>query len=146
MLTFKPNPKPKQKKRKKTSKSEAAHFASRHGTDKQYLEWLSFQPSCIDNAFNQFDDVGRNIACHVRRAGACGMAIKPVYSAVPMTSEQHQAQSLYGEAYVLHKYLGQNYSIEQAQAWFDKQSMKYLLKWISKTNLQQAGQIGRAVE
>jgi len=139
---FKPNPKPK--KRKKTSKAEAAHFASRYGTDKEYLEWLSFQPSCIDGTFNQYvDGIGRNIACHVRRASNSGTSAKPVYSAVAMTDAQHKIQSTKGEAWVLSDYRQDcsNYTNLKAKKWFDIAASQSLERWIvSKTNPQQADQ------
>ncbi len=92
---------------RKVSKSEAAHWASRFGSDECYLRWLSYQPSCVDGSFHQWQDgVGRNIACHVRRVGrGAGCGIKPPYSAIPMTQEQHLNES--------------DYPIEQRVAWAD---------------------------
>lgn len=99
-------------------------------SDKKFLEWISYQPSCLDGAFNQYQDgVGRNIACHVRRAGKAGTGYKPKFSAVPMTDAQHKTQSAKGERYVLIKYLGKDYTVEQAKLWFDLQASVHLEKW-----------------
>lgn len=64
--------------------------------DKLYLEWLSYQPSCIDGSWNQYDEAGdgRNIPCHVRRVNrGAGTGKKPLFSAVPMTHEQHMQEA-----------------------------------------------------
>ena len=98
-------------------------------SDKKYLEWLSYQPSCLDGTFNQYQDgVGRNIACHVRRASNAGTGYKPKFSAVPMTDEQHKLQSTKGEAAVLYRYLT-HFTAEEAKQWFDNQAQKYLKQW-----------------
>lgn len=98
-------------------------------SDKKYLEWLSYQPSCLDGAFNQYiDGVGRNIACHVRRASNAGTGYKPPFSAVPMTDEQHKLQSFMGEYTVLKKY-GFDLNPREAKEWFDNQAKIHLEKW-----------------
>lgn len=99
-------------------------------SDKKYLEWLSYQPSCLDGTFNQYQDgVGRNIACHVRRASNSGTGIKPKFSAVPMTDEQHHRQHKLGEAAILDIYLDGLHTIDEAKEWFDNQVKIHLEKW-----------------
>lgn len=107
------------------------HPAIKYGTDKQFLEWLSYQPSCLDGAFNQWiDGVGRNIACHVRRANNSGTGIKPQFSAVPMTDAQHKLQSQKGEVEVISKYFPELWNPEMAKQWFDNQVENHVMWWI----------------
>ena len=82
---------------KKPGKEEKAHWAFEYGTDAEYLRWVTFQPSCVDGSFNQWQDgVGRNIACHVRQVNrGAGTGIKPPFSAIPMTHEQHLDEERY---------------------------------------------------
>jgi hypothetical protein len=118
-----------------TSKAERNHPASQFGTDKAYLHWVSFQQSCLDGAFNQWQDgVGRNIAAHVRRAHNSGTGFKPPFSAVPMTDAQHKLQSQKGEAACLNHYLprAQGWTEAEAKAWFDQQAEKHLKRWINE--------------
>jgi hypothetical protein len=111
-------------------KSEREHPASEWGTDRQFLKWLTFQPSCLDGAFNQYiDGVGRNIACHVRRASNSGTGVKPPFSAVPMTDIQHRVQSVKGEAEVLNRFHERQFTPEEAKEWFDLQVIYQLAKW-----------------
>lgn len=114
-------------------KSEKKHSAYGYGTDAQYLKWVSYQPSCLDGAFNQWDEEkgeGRNIACHVRRLNkGSGIAIKPPYSAVPMTNEQHLLQGK-SERLCLEKYLGVKWDDEKSASWFERQADEYLKMWI----------------
>ena len=117
------------------SKDERNHPASKYGTDKQFLRWVSFQPSIIDQTFNQHADADghpRNIACHVRRIKlGAGMGIKPAFSAVPMTDDQHKLQSASdGEARVLRRYTRIELSQEQAAIWFERAADRILAKWI----------------
>jgi len=113
-------------------KAEQEHWASEYGTDKQYLEWVSKQSSCLDGAYQQYmDGRGRNTACHVRRASHSGTAFKPPFSAVPMTHEQHMVQSgIKGEVGVLDFYRGEQHSLETAKEWFDTISEMYLKQWV----------------
>ncbi len=99
---------------KKPGKSERSHWASEYGTDAEYLRWLSYQPSCVDGSFHQWQDgVGRNIAAHVRRQNrGAGLGKKPPFSAIPMTQEQHLGES--------------DYPIEQRVAWADL----HLKRWV----------------
>lgn len=102
----------------KKSKMEMLHPASKYGKDEDYLRWLSFQPSCVDGTWNQWDDVGRNIACHVRRIDrGAGCGIKPKFSAIPMTHTQHMNE--------------EDYTIE----WRIKQADLHLERWIEHRKL-----------
>lgn len=98
--------------------------------DKQFREWLTYQPSCIDGAFSEYNDgVGRNVDCHVRRvSNGSGTAKKPLFSCVPMTFSQHDIQHRNGELALLKMY-GLANTEEEAKQWFDEQSRKYLVKW-----------------
>lgn len=102
------------------------------GSDRQFIDWISFQPSVLDGNFTQWQGgQGRNIPCHVRRIGnGAGMGYKPQYSAVPMTGAQHRIQSLEGEAAVIFKYLGYRLKAEEAKLWFDTKRNEVLSKWV----------------
>lgn len=82
---------------KNPGKEERSHWAFAYGTDREYLDWLSYQPSAVDGSFNQWKDgVGRNIACHVRQvARGAGTGTKPPFSAIPMRHEQHLNEEQY---------------------------------------------------
>lgn len=106
--------------------------------DRAFLEWISYQPSCIDEAWHQLDDGKghpRNIACHVRRLNrGAGLGKKPPFSAVPMTQMQHDLQgSSGGEAAVLRLYLKMNCTEEEAKRWFENKANEYVRKWRAST-------------
>ena len=105
---------------KKPSRAEAAHWASAHGSDADYLGWLSFQPSCIDGAFGEWHDgVGRNVACHVRTVeGGAGTGCKPVYMAIPLTDAQHKLTHQHGNS-ALHP-----------PEWWAAQAALHLKRWV----------------
>lgn len=114
-------------------KEERNHPAFEYGTDAQYLEWVSYQRSVIDGGWNQRNP-DRNIPCHVRRLyfGA-GLAIKPPFSAVPMTDRQHKIQSgTNGEAKVLRLRWPNKplVSADFARHWFEDASDQTLARWI----------------
>lgn len=122
------------RKRQHKSVAEMAHPASGRGTDAEFLNWLTYQPSCLDGGFSFTDEQGkpRNVACHVRRVAAgAGMATKPIFSAVPMTDEQHKLQHQRGEMAVIEKYcIGvRPTSPEQAKQWFETEAAEHLQRW-----------------
>ena len=124
------------------SKEERNHPASRYGSDKQFLKWVTYQPSALDGEFNQHEDnegKPRNIACHVRRLKlGAGMGIKPPFSAIAMTDDQHKLQSSKdGEVKVLRKYLGLVYNADEAAKWFEDAANDALNKWIEHRRLTQ---------
>lgn len=115
-----------------TCKAEQRHPASIYGSDRQYRDWLSYQPSCVSGGFNQvLNGAGRNIACHVRRASNAGTGYKPPFSAVPMTDVEHMLQHNRGEAAVLLAYGKGHFTTQQAKEWFNEQARKYLERWIA---------------
>lgn len=108
--------------------------ALERGSDREFLDWIRRQPSCISGNFAEWvDGEGRNPACHVRRAAHAGTGYKPIYSAVPMTHEEHDDQSRRGEAYCLGVH-STKYPWTEAEAkeWFDRQVMIYLMRWIKE--------------
>lgn len=115
-----------------TPKAEREHPAFQYGTDAEYLDFVSRQPSCIDGAWNQIEPESRNIACHVRRLSkGAGFGIKPPFSAVPMTHNQHMIQSGNGgEVMVLEVYTGNRLPQIAAAEWFERQADKSLASWI----------------
>lgn len=106
----------KRKHRPKTEEQE--HYAYAYGTDAQFLEWVSHQPSVIDGDFQQFNP-DRNTACHYRRIKhGAGWATKPPFCALPMTHEQHMAQERWG------------YEHFHPLEWWEDKVLEMVTKWI----------------
>jgi len=110
--------------------------------DKDFLEWVEKQPSCLDGSFSEYENgEGRNVACHVRRvAYGAGTAKKPLFFAVPMTHWQHALQHQKGEKACMMKYLkaprGKDFfagklGLNEATAkdWFETQALAYRIKY-----------------
>lgn len=100
-------------------------------TDKPFRKWVETLPSCLTGRYSEYHNgEGRNIARHVRRAKNSGIAIKPDYSCVPMTKEEHDTQHQHGEAACLMKYLGGEWTVQGAKDWFDAQAKHYHMMWL----------------
>ncbi len=114
------------------SKSEREHPAYEYGTDKQFLDFVSYQPSVIDGTYHQeLNGIGRNIPCHVRRINkGAGMGIKPPFSAVSLTNQQHNIQSNLGERNCLFACGALRLTEDQAREWFERKADEMLSKWI----------------
>ena len=101
------------------SRVEREHWAFAHGTDAEYLAWLTYQPSCLDGDFGEWHDgEGRNVACHVRsvKAGA-GVGTKPPFSAVPLTDAQHRLTHQHGNGHF------------HPPEWWKTQAEEHLRRW-----------------
>ncbi len=87
--------------------------------DEAFLAWIRRQPSCISGAFSEFleNGEGRCVPAHVRRAGAAGTAYKPLFSAVPLTKEEHDLTHQKGE------------EILRPKEWWNTQAKLYLARW-----------------
>lgn len=111
---------------------EVRQTAALVGTDEQYLAWLRTQPSFISGKFSEWlHGEGRNPSCHVRRSVHSGIACKPIYSAVPMTNEEHADQSNKGEAYCLGRHTAKYpWTKEEAKLFFDNAAIVHLIRWI----------------
>ena len=95
-------------------------LARRRGTDSDYLDWVRTMPSCVTDSYGEWvDGIGRNEACHVRRSHNSGTSIKPEYSAIPMTHDEHALQHQRGE------------SVFGAPEWYDEQVVHHLVLWIN---------------
>lgn len=94
------------------------------GTDGDFLAWIRTQPSCIDGDEYNIE------ACHVRRAANSGTGIKPKYSAIPLTHDQHFVQHHKGELICLTLYLkNPDAGILKSKDWFWKQRCHYIQEW-----------------
>jgi len=91
------------------------------GTDTEYLDWLRCWPSCLSGAYSEVvNGEGKCEAAHVRRvASGAGVAIKPEYSAVPLTHDEHNLQHQKGE------------SAFTSPEWFEREANRYLAMWIN---------------
>lgn len=92
-------------------------------SDEEYLAWVRLQPSAYSGKFSEYlCGIGKCEAAHVRRvANGSGTSIKPPYSAIPLTGEEHTLQSVKGE------------SALNPQDWWDKKRIDYLQKWCWET-------------
>lgn len=93
------------------------------GTDKEYLEWVKLQPSAVTKDFSEWHDgVGYCVPAHVRRVEhGSGTAIKPEYSAIPLTNEEHQLAHAAGDSKI------------GSEEWWQKMRIKYASQWAYET-------------
>lgn len=94
------------------------------GSDEDYLAWIRLQPSAHSGKFSEYTEAGegRCEAAHVRRVSSgAGTRIKPPYSAIPLTGEEHKLQSAQGE------------SALNPQDWWDKKRIDYVQQWCWET-------------
>lgn len=90
------------------------------GSDDAYLDWIRRQPSAHSDEFSEYDEQGdgRCEASHVRRVEAgSGTALKPAYSAIPLTHAEHQLTHQKGE------------SALREPKWFEYHRDKYIAMW-----------------
>lgn len=90
------------------------------GTDAQYLAWVKLQPSALSGKFSEYHDNGDKycIPAHVRRVEhGAGTGIKPPYSAIPLTNDEHQQAHQEGD-----NSIGSN-------PWWEKKRIKYVQDW-----------------
>lgn len=117
-----------------TTKAQRKRKRQRRTADQAFLDWIETLPSCLTGEYSEHLEntgEGRSIACHVRRSSAAGTALKPKFSAVPMTFRQHGLQTDKGEAACLAHYLGGIWTIEEAKAWFDQKAEFYRQLWFA---------------
>ena len=94
------------------------------GSDEEYLAWIKRQPCAVTGQYSGYDDAGEgySIPAHVRRVGnGSGTAVKPPYSAIPLTDALHKKQHQHGET-----------SIMPQEEW-DKKRIQYVSKWAWNT-------------
>lgn len=102
------------------------------GTDGDYQEWVRNQPSCVSGKQDWYHGRDGSISkceyAHVRRvANGAGTGIKPEYSGVPLTHDEHALQHAQGETALLQAF---NINFTTAPEWFEKQAIKYRTNWI----------------
>jgi hypothetical protein len=104
--------------------------------DDAFRAWIQTLPSCLSGCFSEtVNGEGRNLACHVRRAGESGTGYKALFSCVPMTDEEHRYQHQYGELSCL-LYFGvplyqhpDRDEVANAKHWFEERAKKYRDEW-----------------
>ena len=103
------------------------------GTDEAYLAWVRTQPSCISGQYSEYvNGEGLNPACHVRRSSTFGTGFKALFSAIPMTHQEHHHQTVAGEAACLALFLP-DFAVwdkQTAKEWFDDKVLEYRQKWM----------------
>ena len=87
------------------------------GTDKEFQDFVRQRASCLTG-------IGRGscVYAHVRRAAFGGTGMKPEFSGVAMTDEEHKLQHQKGEATVLSKRFGMVIAPQAAKEWFDREA------------------------
>lgn len=108
--------------------------------DEKYRAWLRTLPSCVSSK-------SPCIAAHVRRARNSGTGMKPLFSAVPLTDEEHRYQHDHGElaCYLRFRTPGLiMYDVSRitelndvlyAKQWFDAQAAYHLEWWKKETGV-----------
>lgn len=93
------------------------------GTDKALLAWIRQQKSALSGQYGEYiDDVGFCVPAHVRRVDlGSGTAIKPEYSAIPLTKEEHDLAHQKGDSAI------------GDDDWWRKMRIKYVGKWAYET-------------
>ncbi len=106
-------------------KSEIIEQARQVGSDSQYREWIRTQPSAKSGQWAVWDaesGEGRSEACHYRTSANSGIGIKPEYSCIPLTSQEHQLQHRIGQYEFMPRW------------WWEKKVEEYLRGWIDNVN------------
>lgn len=114
------------------------------GTDKEYQEFVRYQPCIITKGFDRDPEKGEDRCdyCHVRRSGDAGTSLKPEYSGVPMVHAMHVLQHEHGENAAYEKYLdlkGKAHGevqVQEAKDWFEKKSANMLYLWARERLLE----------
>lgn len=94
------------------------------GTDKEYLEWVRSQKSAYSGRqdFDAPEGIHYCVAAHVRHVEyGSGTGIKPTYSAIPLTDDEHKLAHQKGDSE-----LGD-------RDWWDKMRIKYVSQWAYET-------------
>ena len=91
------------------------------GTNHEYLEWVKRQKSAYSGEFSEHHmETGEAfcIPAHVRRVEhGSGTAIKPPYSAIPLTDREHKLSHQNGDGAV------------GTEEWWQKMRIKYVSTW-----------------
>lgn len=82
---------PKNVKRTKTSKSERESPWYQYGSDKEYQAWCRKQPSAYSGRKTDI------VYAHYRTSDNSGTGIKPPFSGIPLTWEEHTIQHQVGQ-------------------------------------------------
>jgi len=119
------------------------------GTDAHFLEWIRHQPCAMTGKFDYNKDEGTGVvkelceAAHYRSIeDGAGVAIKPLYSAIPLVHAWHLAQTDFGYAAMGNnnyqnetpKSLDQCGDEQIGREWFQKKRDYYAAQWV-KTRL-----------
>jgi hypothetical protein len=94
------------------------------GSDNEFLGWVKSQKSAVSGEFSEYHDDGECycIPAHYRKVGlGSGTAIKPPYSAIPLTKAEHDLTHAKGDIA-----LGD-------ELWWDKKRIKYVSQWAYET-------------
>ncbi|MCP4470163.1 MAG: hypothetical protein GY815_05670 [Gammaproteobacteria bacterium] len=100
------------------------------GPDSEFLEWLKHQKSALSGKRDYYEDTfeGCCVPAHVRHLEhGGGTGIKPEYSAIPLTNEEHQLAHQKGDSA-----LGE-------REWWDKMRIKYVSQWAYETLKEKMG-------
>lgn len=117
--------------RKKNShgrnKSEREHWAVAYGSDREFIEFVRSQPSCISGAWSTWNyklGEGRCEAAHWRTAATSGTAFKAPYSCIPLTHTEHRRQHQSG------------CEILGDRNWWKMTAEHYVMLWVKTVKLK----------
>lgn len=98
--------------------------AIKKGTDEQYQAYVRTLPSVLTNDYREWvHGEGRSVYAHIRSvADGAGTGIKPPYSGVPLTQQQHANTHQYGEKYY------------NPSEWWQRRKIRILTNWINNVS------------
>lgn len=79
------------KQRRPKNRAQEESSWRKFGTDAQFQEWCRKKPSAYSGKNNHI------VFAHYRTAKNSGTGIKPVYSGIPLTMQEHQIQHSVGQ-------------------------------------------------
>lgn len=101
---------------------ELINLARSVGSDKDYLEWVKRQPSCISGVHSEYHDTGEafSIPAHYRTvARGAGTGYKPPYSAIPLTHAEHSYAHQHGDGMLMAPHKWELLAERYLRSWID---------------------------
>lgn len=100
-----------QPKRKGRNRAEMESPWSRYGSDSDYQAWCRLRPSAYSGKNGQI------VYAHYRTAANSGTGVKPVYSGLPLTMQEHQLQHAVGQFHFMERERWQYLVESHLKAW-----------------------------
>ncbi len=100
------------------------------GSDNDYNQWVKRQKSAYSGRFSEYHDNGDRfcVPAHYRKVSeGSGTGIKPDYSTIPLTNDEHQKQHQHG------------YGVIGDEHWWQVQRINHVQRWCWETLRAQLG-------